>query len=442
MRKKSLLKYAYRLHTYVGIFVALHFVIFALSGLALLFKDEIQSTTGTVAHSATSVGVRTHHDLAESYSVILSNIHAAFPTDRPLALFTDEKNLNEIQVRLGANGETKLRGARRAIYELKSGLRITEPTKAGSGFFEWTLQIHRELFLGSTGKLYVGVLGLLYVFVLVTGFMIYGKFMKNREFGSVRVDRLPRLIDLHKFVGAVTFGWSLIVGLSGALLAFNGLLIKIFQAQSLKHLAGAYQSFKEVSARAPFDQVILSALDALPDSVISYISFPNTEFGIPGHYLFLMNGTTGLTERLSKIVVVNAQNGSLAEIVDLPFYLKLVLLSEPLHFGNYGGLFLKILWCAFTLGSLLVVLLGVLSYSMKRTHRRIHAAASKAPPIRSPKRLMVLPTSQYVWPTGTLFLILTSLVLALMTEGWMAKSAAALLVLPLLLLFLKGKRND
>lgn len=437
LNKKSLLKYAYRLHTYVGIFVALHFVLFALSGLVLLFQDEVQNAPTPKPNSAEI----THQVLATNYASILNDMQKNFPGARPLALFPDEKNPNLVNARLGAEGSTRLRGALRASYDLMTAAPTSAEVKTGAGFFDWVLRLHRELFLGSAGKLYVGFIGLLYAFVLVTGFLIYGKFMKNREFGSVRLDRLPQLIDLHKFVGAVTFGWSFVVGLSGAFLAFNGLLIKLFQSQSLKHLSATYKTVRETEVAAPFNQVVLNALNALPQSVISYISFPDTEFGIPGHFLLLMNGTTPLTERLSKIVVVNAQSGSLAEIVELPLYLKIVLLSEPLHFGNYGGVFLKFLWSAFTLGSLFVVLMGLFSFLLKRRHRRVHAGAKKAPPIRSPKRLLVLPSWQYAWPTVSLLAVLIALSVALVTEGWIALLASSLLLIPLSLLALKGKWN-
>jgi uncharacterized iron-regulated membrane protein len=436
--KKALLKYAYRLHTYVGIFVALHFVLFALTGLVLLFQDEFQNAPVVAAKTP----AQTHQELATNYANILTDLQKNFSSDRVLAFFPDEKNPQTLHVRLGLEGSSKLRGARRATYDLITAAPKAEAPVTGAGFFDWVLQLHRELFLGSTGKLYVGFIGLLYAFVLVTGFLIYGKFMKNREFGSVRLDRLPQMIDLHKFVGVVTFGWSLVVGLSGAFLAFNTLLIKLFQAQSLKHLSAVYKTVRESEVIAPFQQTVLNALTALPQSKISYVSFPDTEFGIPGHFLFLMSGTTPLTERLSQIVVLNAQNGSLTEIVDLPLYLKIVLFSEPLHFGNYGGLFLKILWCAFTLGSLFVVLMGLFSFLLKRRHRRLHAGRQKvSPPIRSPKRLLVLPRWHYAWPTATLITITAGLVLALVMEGWIAQLASALLVLPLALLALKGRWN-
>ncbi len=43
----------------------------------------------------------------------------------------------------------------------------------------------------------------------------------------------------------------------------------------------------------------------------------------------------------------------------VPWYIRLVEVSRPLHFGDYGGLPLKILWALFDLVSILVLISGV-----------------------------------------------------------------------------------
>ena len=48
--------------------------------------------------------------------------------------------------------------------------------------------------------------------------------------------------------------------------------------------------------------------------------------------------------RLYRPVLVDAATGAVTATPDLPWHLKALLLSQPLHFGDYGGLPLKIIW--------------------------------------------------------------------------------------------------
>lgn len=376
--KKTAFKYIYKIHTYLGLFVAAHFLIFALTGVPLLFKDEFLSkpTTADLAALNVSEDNKSGESIGKQYDRIVADLKARFPNDRLLALFPDDEDLAQINVRLGIDGSDRLRGARKLVYDLNTSQEIEPLEKTGAGFFDWILQLHREFFLGSNGKIYVGFVGMLYVFILISGFFIYGNFMKNRSLGAIRSSKLPKLVDLHKYVGIMTFGWSLVVGLSGAILGFNGVLIKLFQYQSFNHLAAQYEIVKSVDVEnfnkpdmAPLEKIVESALSQKNDWTISYISYPDTEFGIPDHYLMLINGTTPITERISELAVVHAKTADLTEVIELPFYLKLAMLSEPLHFGDYGGWTLKIIWALFTLCSLAVVVFGVMSFILKRRKR-------------------------------------------------------------------------
>ena len=55
-------------------------------------------------------------------------------------------------------------------------------------------------------------------------------------------------------------------------------------------------------------------------------------------------------------MLIDATSGRLTGKRGLPWYLVVMLLAQPLHFGDYGGLPLKLLWAAFDL--IAIVLLG------------------------------------------------------------------------------------
>jgi uncharacterized iron-regulated membrane protein len=58
-------------------------------------------------------------------------------------------------------------------------------------------------------------------------------------------------------------------------------------------------------------------------------------------------------------VLVDAKTGKLAAVVKMPFYLRALEVSRPLHFGDYGGLPLKILWVVFDLLAIVVLISGL-----------------------------------------------------------------------------------
>ena len=78
--------------------------------------------------------------------------------------------------------------------------------------------------------------------------------------------------------------------------------------------------------------------------VLGSIVFPGSDNGSPHHYVLWASGKTLLTSRLFSPILVDAKTGKLAAIVRMPWYLRALEVSRPLHFGDYGGLPLKILW--------------------------------------------------------------------------------------------------
>jgi uncharacterized iron-regulated membrane protein len=65
----------------------------------------------------------------------------------------------------------------------------------------------------------------------------------------------------------------------------------------------------------------------------------------------------------------------------LPWYMSGLLLSQPLHFGDYGGLPLKIIWALFDVASIVILGSGLYLWLVKRPRR---AGASSTVPAAAP----------------------------------------------------------
>ena len=99
---------------------------------------------------------------------------------------------------------------------------------------------------------------------------------------------------------------------------------------------------------------------------VSFVGFPGSRFTTPHHYMVFMRGDTVLTSRLLKPVMIDAETGRLVAARSLPWYLTLLLISQPLHFGDYGGLPLKFLWAALDLVAIVVLASGVYLWLARR----------------------------------------------------------------------------
>ena len=370
----SAVRLIYNLHRKIGIFVSIHFILLALTGSVLLFKEEI---TGHDDH---------HHEemiLPKNLQGILDQAAELAPTSRPLTLsFKDDET---IEIRLGINDSKKYRESHRLYFDADT-LKPKEYKSLENTWIDFILRFHREFLLGSGGKLYVGLIGILYSFILITGFLIYGPFHKKLGFGEIRRST-PRTLysDLHKYLGMVTMGWALIIGVSGALLGFSSTLIKLFQYHELQEINQKYTQSPS-SQWANLDLVISNTQNKLPEGNFDFLAFPDTEFSPPGHFLVLMHGE-GLKERLVDIAIVDSVSGNVEDVRELPWYLKLAAISEPLHFGNYGGLPLKIIWLVMTLGTLALPILGLLLTFRKKLSTKTDLPSTKLLPRKTPKKI-------------------------------------------------------
>jgi uncharacterized iron-regulated membrane protein len=113
---------------------------------------------------------------------------------------------------------------------------------------------------------------------------------------------------------------------------------------------------------ASLDKIVRNAATAAPGMEIAFIAFPGTPFSSSHHFAAFMRGDQPLTSRLLKPVLLDAETAAVADTRDLPVYLKAVFISQPLHFGDYGGLPLKIIWALLDVFTIVVIGSGLYLY--------------------------------------------------------------------------------
>jgi len=96
----------------------------------------------------------------------------------------------------------------------------------------------------------------------------------------------------------------------------------------------------------------------------------------PHHYIVFMQVTTPLTSRLQKPVLVDAQTEQVIASFDLPWYMVALRVSQPLHFGDYGGQWMKFLWAVLDIATIVILVTGL--YLWVKRGKTANASAKAA----------------------------------------------------------------
>lgn len=347
-------------HTWSSLVCTLFLLMLCLTGLPLIFHDDIDRALNPDTWTPARPGQQIALD------DVLRGALAARPGEVPLFMSFDEDR-PVVNVTTAPRFDALPAAMHFAAYDRSSGASLP-PAKRGEAVMDFILQLHTDMFLGLPGALFLGAMGVLFTVAVVSGIVLYLPFMRRLAFGSLRVSRAPRVkwLDYHNLVGIVTVVWALLVALTGVVNTLSVPIIERWKAEELHDLIAPYAGQPPPARLSSLDAAVRSALAAAPDMRLQFVAFPDSAFSTPRHYAVFLHGTTPLTTHLYAPVLVDAANGELVGMRTMPWYAKALALSQPLHFGDYGGVALKTLWAVFTLLTLIVLGSGVYLWTARR----------------------------------------------------------------------------
>ena len=252
---------------------------------------------------------------------------------------------------------------------------VLDEPKIQEGFMYIMLKLHTDMFMGIGGKLFLGLMGLLFVAAIVSGIMLYGPIMKRFDFGMIRTQRSTRLkwLDMHNLLGVVTIAWATVVGLTGVINTLSEVVLGLWQMGQLAEMTAPYKNVSPLTGKlSSLDEAMQTAAKAAPDMEPSIITYPGTVFTSKHHYAVFVKGKTPLTKRIIKPALIDAKTGKLTDIRAMPWFVNALFISEPLHFGDYGGLPLKIIWALFDIATIVVLGSGLYLWFARNKATRAH----------------------------------------------------------------------
>ncbi len=244
------------------------------------------------------------------------------------------------------------------------------------GVMEFLLQLHTDMFLGLPGMLFLGAMGLLFAVAVVSGVVLYAPFMRKLGFGTLRLAQSRRVkwLDWHNLLGIVTVAWALVVGLTGVVNTLATPIVGLWRADLVRELSAERDGGGPVAGGSVHGAVEL-ARRQVPGNWVQFVAFPGTGYSTDRHFAVFLQGDTPVTKHLITPALVDAATGRFDGIRPMPWYAKALSLSQPLHFGDYGGLPLKVLWAL--LNGATIVVLGSGLYLWLR--RPLAATRARAP---------------------------------------------------------------
>ena len=340
------------LHKWSSLVSTVFLLVLCLTGLPLIFHHQIGAWLGTEVESP-----RMRADAPRvTLDQVMEAAQARYPSKMGMYLSQEPDDDTIWYVTLG-DTPTSSTGLKQVAVDARTGEPLAEP-RLDRGLMFVIHTIHVDLFAGEAGKLFLGAMGLLMLSAIVSGLVLYAPFLRKLPFGTLRRDRSTRVmwLDLHNLLGVVTLTWALVVGGTGIINTWADLVITHWRNDHMAEMLAPYRGLPPVTRLGSLEKAFASARAGEPAMKIAFIAFPGTAFSSAHHYGVFMRGRAALTERLFKPVLVDAITGEVSASRTPPWYLDALLMSRPLHFGDYGGVPLQWLWAA--LDGLTILMLG------------------------------------------------------------------------------------
>ena len=361
------------LHKWSSLMCTLFMLLLCLTGLPLIFHHEIGHLLGEEIEAPDMAEDKLPNPPRASLDTVLQAARALHP-ERIVQFVSQREDDNRLWAVTLTPSPEPTEDFKSVAVDARTG-RVLGEFKVGEGFMNLMFRLHVDLFAGLPGKLFLGLMGLLLLVALVTGVVLYAPFMRKLAFGEVRRERSSRIkwLDLHNLLGIVTLVWFFVVGATGMINTWADLMIKYWQYEQLSTLLAPYKDQPTVAEaeRAPVQRTLEVAVAHTPGMKLSFMAFPGTSFSSPHHNTFFMRGDTPLTSRLLQPVLVDAKTAELTAAPALPWYLTGLLVSQPLHFGDYGGMPMKIIWALLDIATILVLGSGLYLWLKRRAPRAL-----------------------------------------------------------------------
>ena len=352
-------RFAFKLHGWCGFLLSILLFTICLSGTLAVVGNEIDWLLNPDMRAAPS-------SEPTAWSAIHRNVQARYPEAQLLWLGAP--------VEPGFAAEAVIRR-----HDLEQPWRVYADPYSGEiqGEASWlTAQrflrdFHMYLFTPHWGKYIVTVFGLTMLVSMLTGIIVYRKWWKG--FFTFERERGRRILwgSVHKLLGVWSLWFVAVIAITGTWYFVEALL---FDFTNFAYIGLPTVDDDDLSEHGPLapladlDAVVARAKQEVPSLQVALVRLPASSrdvISVQGQAgaILVRDRTNRVNFRPFSGEVVSVQ---LAQ--DLSPAWRWVDTADPLHFGDFGGLWSKLIWFGFGLALSAMILTGAWLY-LRRVRR-------------------------------------------------------------------------
>lgn len=350
------------IHKWLGLISGVLIFIISLSGVLLVFDDEIESWLQRDIMELEASGSPVSVDAA------YRTLQKKYPTWEHRIIEIPETTTRPIKAELRRPDE------RRHLYLDPSEGTILRDLNSERTYSYWMLKLHYQLHAGHFGEILLLLTGLIFLASLITGFWFYRKSVWRVLTFKIRPgfkNWKTSSSQWHRVVGV----WSLITNL---LMAVTGLLIIIVIVQT--NLSGVVSD--EIPSSPPVeasvDEIFAEANRHESGLTPTYIRMPVDKDGSVIVYGKTRDDGTLLYE-FGNYLLFDRETGDLQDVVyqsDQGAFTQLMNYVYPLHFGDWGGIFIKLLYCFAGLSPSILSITGFMIWWRRSRQRKRYGTST------------------------------------------------------------------
>jgi uncharacterized iron-regulated membrane protein len=383
MQRRFKLRPATRwLHTWGGIILGGVVSVICLTGSVIVFRQEIERARWP--QSSTEAGTSHRLSLDSAAEEITRSRPGSSVTRVSFPARPNDPYVFQIK---SADKQTH-----RLAIDASTGRILAEVPQ--TQWLDWVIDLHRNVLAGKTGRKIVGGIGIVWAALAATGLLLWalggGKWRAWVVLGSSGGSRRFNF-NLHRASGL----WAL---LFIAVLSFTGTYLSYPQTfRDAWELTG-----QPASVRAPqaanaakrstisLDEYVATARTAIPDGAPMELRLQESS---KDSYYMRIRRAGDLSQAGSNRVYMDQGSGKVLSIelaVNWPLGVQLFQAFQPIHYGEFGGLPVKILWSFF----------GAIPAVLFVTGLRIWWRPNKQKPSREPRPRGLLRKDAIAEPVG------------------------------------------
>ena len=394
----------YQIHRWVSLVCALFFLMLAVTGLPMLFRDQLRAwnTVNLPPASAPMPQAEIWNSLPEGFAAI----EAYFPNKEVLAVTpnaADGTLYFSVQTRdVKSTARTHMRmGGEQIMYDVRTGNVFNRKDRiyrftAVESMLHWAHLLHTQLgSAGMAGKHFLALMCILAVLSILSGLFLYGPMMKGIALGTLRRGSTRmRWSDWHKFVSVFALVFAVVLCVSGVMIAAYSAGVKHYHRDAHMAAMTALSDLPAAETALSPAEAYRTVHEAFPDKIIISMQVPQ---GTNKNYAFHAAAPpTKPTNFVLDEMVFLPKSGDAAPLfVPAPAWMHITPLFLNLHIHNHDWIALKIAWAALLLLTIAMIVSGCVLLATRRfntihrgTARPVHR--TNASVWRAPAAIAVL----------------------------------------------------